>query len=139
MKRSRQIVTDTLHGYTTFLHRFKQSRLRLRRRAIDLISENDVGEDWTRDKLHPAMTGGAIFFDDLRTRDIGWHQIWSELNALEREVQDVGNGPHEQCFCEAGNAGDDRVATNEKCEQHLFDDFVLPDDRLSDFAQQALT
>ena len=83
--------------------------------------------------------GGAIFFDDLGAGDVGRHQVGSELNAFEREIENVGDGADEQRLCESGHAGDDRVAADKEREQHLFDDFVLSDDGLSDFAQQALT
>jgi len=107
MKRPRQIVADALHRNATFLHRFEQRCLRLRRRTIDLVSKHDVGEDWTRDKLHCAPSGRAIFFDDLGAGDVGRHQVGSELNAFEREVEDVGDRAYEQSLRETGHPGDD--------------------------------
>src|SRR2546426_5476832 len=35
------------------------------------------------------------------------HQVRSELDALEIQVQDLGDRGDQQRFCQAGNAGDD--------------------------------
>src|SRR5690349_10960031 len=39
------------------LHRFEQRRLRLRRRTIDLVRQDDVGEDRSRREHHVATSG----------------------------------------------------------------------------------
>ena len=69
---------------------------------------------------------------------VGGHQVRCELNALERKIEDVGDRADEQCLGETGHAGDDRVTADKQREQDLLDHFILADDGLPDFAQQAL-
>src|SRR5262245_54468935 len=47
-ERARQRVSNALDRYMPLSHRLEQGRLRLRRGAVYLISQDDVREDWTR-------------------------------------------------------------------------------------------
>ena len=46
-ERLRQLMRHALNSYMAFSHRFEQGRLRLRRSAIDLVGQHDVGKDRT--------------------------------------------------------------------------------------------
>src|SRR5262249_33227024 len=107
IERTRQIVTDTLDGDAAFLHGFKQCCLSLRRRAVDLVGEHDVREDWTANKLQRAPSGHAVFLDNLSSSDVRRHQVWCELNPLERQIEHTGDGANEQSFCQAWHSSDD--------------------------------
>ena len=80
-----------------------------------------------------ALSGGAIFFDDFRSRDIGRHQVGRELNAFEIEVKNLRDRRDQQCLRQARNAGDDRVTAGQHRNHHLIDDFFLADDDFSNF------
>ena len=121
----------TFDGNRTFLHGFEQSRLRFRRRTVDFVRQNDVGENRSFDEYAAAFSGGAIFFDDFGSGNVGRHQVGRELDALEIEVQDLRDGRDQQCLGQAGNAGDDRVTAGQHRNHDLIDDIFLADDDLA--------
>ena len=47
------------------------------------------------------------------------------------EAQRFGDGPHHQCFCGAGHAGQQAVATNKDGNQYLVQHFLLAHDDLA--------
>ena len=123
------------------LHRLEQRRLRLRRRAVDLVREHDVGEDRARLELeeHPAV---RVLLHDVGADDVGRHQVRRELDARELEVQDVGERVHEAGLADARNALEQHVAAGEQGRDRVVDDFLVPDDPAADFlgdADEALT
>jgi len=52
------------------LHGFQQRGLRLGRRAVDFVSQDDVGEDGAFEEAELPLAGGAVFLDNLRAGDI---------------------------------------------------------------------
>ena len=68
---------------SSFLHGLEESRLCLRRGAVDLVSEDDVGEDRAGQELELTDAGGLILLDDLCAGDVRGHQVGCELDALE--------------------------------------------------------
>jgi hypothetical protein len=70
--------------------------------------------------------------------DVGRHEVGGELNALEGEVQDLRDGLDEQRLRQPGHPRDQAMAAREERHQHLVDDFVLSDDDLADFGEDAL-
>jgi hypothetical protein len=77
-----------------FFHRFQDRRLGLRRRTVDLIREDHMGKYRSLFELKLAAAIG--FGQDLCADDVRGHQIRRELNALERNAQDVTQGFHQQ-------------------------------------------
>ena len=73
-----------------------------------------------------------FFLNDFGAGDVAGHQVGRELNALERQVQRLGQRADEQRLGQAGHAFEQRVAAGEDGDQHLLDHFVLADD---DFGQ----
>ena len=67
----------------TLLHRLEQRRLRLRRGAVDLVGEEEVGED----RPVPELEVGVPLVPDRGARDVGGHQVGRELDALEAHAQ----------------------------------------------------
>ena len=76
----------------------------------------------------------VLFVEDLGAGDVRRHQIRRELNALEAEIENLGDRLDEQRLCQPGYARQQAVAAGEERDEHLLDDFVLSDD---DFAQLA--
>ena len=70
-----------LDRHLALLHRLEQRGLRLRRGAVDLVGEQEVGEDraGAEDEL------GRPLVEDLRAGDVGGHQVRRELDARETE------------------------------------------------------
>ncbi len=123
-------------GDVILLHRLEQRRLRLRRRAVDLVGENDLREDRP---LHETQRAGAVILvEDLRAGDVGRHQVGRELDALEAQVENLRQRLDQQRLREAGHAGDQAVAAAKQRHQHLVDDVVLADDDLAEFGEDFL-
>ena len=118
------------------LHRLEQARLGLRRRPVDLVGEDEVGED--RARLEPEDPLAALLDEDVRAGDVGRHQVGRELDPVERAVDDVGDGPHEHRLAEAGNALEQHVAVGEQAGQRLSDELALADDHATDLALDRL-
>ena len=66
------------------------------------------------------------------------HQVGRELDAVERQVQRVGNGLNEQGFGQAGHAHQQAVALRKHGREHQPHHFVLPHDDLADFLAELL-
>ncbi len=72
-KRSVQFVRGGAAGDGALLHGFEQRRLRLRRGAVDLVGQHQVGED--RAGLEAQRLGAVVVgFDDHASDDVGGHQ-----------------------------------------------------------------
>ena len=78
------------------------------------------------------------FVEHLGAGDVGRHQVGRELDALERQVEDLRDGLDQQRLGESGHAGDQAVPAGEERDEHLIDDLVLPDDDLADLRQNPL-
>ena len=85
-----------------------------------------------------AAAAAGILVENLGAGDVRRHQVRSELDALELEIEDVGERPDQERLRQPGHAGDEAVASGEQRDQHLIDDVVLPDDDLAQFAQDAI-
>src|SRR5580704_13108430 len=119
------------YGAGMLLHRLEKSGLGLRRGAVDFVRQQDVAEDRSFDEGPLAMASREIFLDDVRASDIGWHQIWRELDTPELQSQRFGDRPHHQRLCGAGHPGQEAVSANEDADQYLVEDLLLAHD---DFA-----
>ena len=126
------------HRAGKLLHGFEQRRLRLGRRAVDFVRQQDVGKDRARNKSPGAMAGGSVLFDDVGSGDVGRHQIGRELDALENQAQRLGQRANQQSLRGSRQAGDQAVAADEERNEHLLDHFFLSDDHFLDFPHDAL-
>lgn len=109
-----------------FLHGFEHRGLRLRRRAVDLVGEDDVRED--RSLLEDEVAPRLALADDLRARDVGGHQIGRVLDAREGEVARRRERPDHRGLPETGIALQEGVAAGQHADQQLVDDLALADD-----------
>ncbi len=123
-------------GDVILLHRFEQRGLRLRRRAVDLVGQDDLREDRPLDEAQAPAALALV--EDLGAGDVRRHQVGRELDALEVEIEDVGERLDQERLGEAGDAGDQAMAAGEQREQDLLDDLVLSDDHLPQFAEDPL-
>ena len=79
----------------------------------------------------------SVLVEDLGAGDVGRHQVGRELDALEAQVEDLGQRAHQQRLGETGHAGQQAVPAGEQGHQHLVDRPLLADDHLAQFAQDA--
>jgi hypothetical protein len=78
----------------------------------------------------PAGLGGGL--EDVRAGDVRRHEVRRELDPLERQVHDSGDGADEQRLRQPRHADQEAVAPAEQGHDHLFDHLMLPHDDLAD-------
>ena len=70
--------------------------------------------------------------------DVRRHQVGRELDAVEPEVQRLGQGAHETGLAEAGDALEQDVAIRQQADDRAVHDLLLAHDHLADLAAQAV-
>ena len=131
-ERVGQLVPGAADGDLPLLHGFEQGGLRLGRRAVDLVGEDDVGEQRAVQELEqragrsscpPASTSVPV----MSRR----HQVGRELDAAEAEAERVGQGADHERLGQARHADEQAVAAGEDGDEQLFEDALLADDGLA--------
>ena len=110
--------------HVAFLHDLQQRRLHLRRRAVDLVGEQEVDH-------HRAELGVELLLAlpvDAGTDDVGGHQVGRELDTRERPADHPREGLHGQRLGHAGNALEQHMALGQQADQHPLHELVLADD-----------
>ena len=74
------------------------------------------------DEAEVLGPGGLVHFEDVGAGDVGRHEIGGELDSLEVEVEDLGDGPDDERLGEAGDADHEAVAACEHGGEDLFED-----------------
>ena len=118
-------MADAADRDLPFLHGFEQRGLRLGRRAVDFVGQNDVGEQRPLDELELALAGAAVLLDDFGAGDVGRHQVGRELNTAECQRQRARQRRDHQRLGQAGHAFEHAMALAEQRDQQFFDDFDL--------------
>ena len=73
-----------------------------------------------------------VLHDDVGADHVGGHQVGRELDAVELQVQRLGERADERGLAEARHAFEQRVAADEQAREHAVDDLLVADDRLAD-------
>ena len=115
------------------LHRLEQRGLRLRRSAVDLVGEQEVGED----RPGPELEVAVALVPDRRAGDVGGEQVRRELDAAEAEPARLGERARGQRLREPGHVLEQDVAVGEQAEQDELELLALADDRALDLVDQA--
>ena len=117
------------HRDRVLLHRFEQGRLGLGSGPVDLVGQDDLAEDRPGLELeNPAAVRGL--HHDVRTDDVGRHQVGGELDPVEVETQRVGKGADQERLAQARYALEQRVTADEQAGEDAVDDLVVADDDL---------
>ena len=109
------------------LHRLQQRRLHLGRRAVDLVGQNEVGED-------RALAGAERPFAriiDQRADQVGRQQVRRELNAVELAMDRRRQRLDGRGLGQAGHALEQDVPAGEQRDQQPRQHHVLPDQDLA--------
>ncbi len=117
-----------IDGDLIFLHDLEQSRLGFGRRTVDLIGQEELGENGAL--ADAEGLGGKI--KQSVAGDVGGHQIGGELDAAEVAAKGAGEGEHEVGFAETRFALEQNVTASEQGGDDLINDIVLADENLSD-------
>ena len=107
----------TEHRDLLFGHRLEHRRLRLRRRAIDLVGEEQRGEDRAALEPQPSVAGRH-----QRAGDVGRHQIRRELDASGLQVHDLREAFDELGLAEAGVSLEQHVSAAQQRGERELDD-----------------
>ena len=106
------------------LHHLEQRGLHLRRRAVDLVREQEVAEDGA--ELGVERVGARAV--DARADDVRRDEVGSELHAPEGAAEHLGDGLDRQGLRKAGDALDQQVAAGQQADEHALEHLVLPGD-----------
>ena len=82
---------------------------------VDLVGEDDVGEDGTRLKLKPVL--GVLTEVRLGTRDVGRQQVRRELDLAEVGLEVPGQALYRPRLGQTGKAFDQHIAITEQSQQ----------------------
>ena len=93
-------------GHLVLLHHLEQGGLGLGRGPVDLVGHDDVGEH----RADMELERGVGLVVDLDAGDIGGEEVGGELDALERAVDRLGQGPGQRGLPDPGNVLDQEVA-----------------------------
>ena len=91
----------------------------------DFVSQDHVREQRSFQEPPLPRTSAAVFFDDLRSRDVSWHQVGSELDAAERKIKSPGERAYHERLGQARNAFQEAMAAAEQGYQQLINHIVL--------------
>ena len=128
-------VRGAVDRHLALLHRLEQRGLRLRRRAVDLVGEQQVREDRSFAEAERPL-GRRV---DHLADHVGRHEVGGELHSLEVEVERGGDRLHEQGLGDAGHAFEQHVAPHEQRGDEPRQGAVLPDDDLATSDRTAST
>ena len=121
-------------GHLQLLHGFQQRALHLGRGAVDLVGQQQVGED--RPLARVKIRGLRV--EDHGAGQVGRQQVGGELDALEVQVGDPGQGLDGQRLGQARHAFEQDVPRGQQGDHHPFQQFLLPDDDLGHFGHGLL-
>ncbi len=138
-------VASTRNGFGTLkrlapdrhlalLHHLEQGALDLGGRAVDLVGEQEVGED--RTERRPELA--RLLVVDPRADQVGRHEIGRELDPLELAADRLGERLDRHRLGQARDAFDEDVAAGEQGDDQALEQVVLADDDLLHLVQQPL-
>jgi hypothetical protein len=116
------------------VHRLEQARLRLRRGAVDLVGENDVGEERARLEAELRVRGVPHRHAD----HVGRQHVRGELDAGEPAADRPREARGERRLADAGHVFDEQVAACEEADHGQSHDAGLADDAAGDVLLEAL-
>jgi hypothetical protein len=127
-ERVRQLTGDAVDRHLLLGHRLEQRRLRLRRRAVDLVHEDDVGED----RPGPELEAARLLVEDREPGDVGRLQVGRALDPLrDRTIDAAGDRARKDGLGRARHVLEQHVAVaRERREDELDLAALAVDDRL---------
>jgi len=89
-----------------------------------------TGPGSKRNERLPASSSVMTFV--VRAHDVGGHQVRSELDSRERQVEGGAESPDQEGLPQAGDPLEEAVAVGEEGGEHALDDLAVADDDLAD-------
>ena len=100
------------------LHGFQQRGLGLGRGPVDLVGQDDIGEDWPFAQLKIP----PVAVVDVAAGDVAGQQVWGELDAPEVQPQRDGKAVGGQRLGQAGIIFQQNVAASQNRRHNLAQD-----------------
>ena len=122
-ERFRQQPGFTIDADLRLGHRLEQRGLRLRRCPVDLVGEQQVGED----RSGPELEAPRAHVVDRRAEQVGGQQIRRELHPGEVHAERGGEAPRDERLAEPGDVLDEDVPAGEDHQQNQPQRFVFAD------------
>ncbi len=116
------------------LHHLEQGALDLGGRAVDLVGEQEVGEDGA--ERRPELAGLLVV--DPRPDEVGGNEVGRELDPLELATDRLGQCLDGHRLGQARDALDQDVPAREQRDDQALQEVVLADDDLLDLVEQPL-
>jgi hypothetical protein len=121
-----------MKGDLVLLHHLEERALRLRRRAVDLVGQQQMREHRAPDDAQRVR--GRI--EHGVAGDVRRHHVGRELHARVPERERFGQRTHEQRLAQPGHALDEHVPRRHERDEHLVEHRRLADHRLLDGVAQ---
>jgi hypothetical protein len=86
---------------------------------------------WVRGAVQRERAGRHV--EDVRSRNVGWHEVGGALHALESEAADARQRLDRKRFGEAGHAFDDGVSPAQENLKQLVGEIALANQDLRQF------
>ena len=114
-ERAGQLMRLPVHRHAPLLHALEQARLGLRRGPVDLVDEDDVGED------RPGMEveGAGALVEDVGADDVRRQQVNRALDAGVLGVHGAGQRPRQRRLADPGMVLDQHVALGEEGDEEV--------------------
>ncbi|OIQ77996.1 hypothetical protein GALL_403080 [mine drainage metagenome] len=127
-QRSRRAVDADL----ALLHRFEQRALRLRRRAVDLVGQQQFGEHRPGVE-HEALDVARV---DADAEHVAGQQVGGELHARVLQPEHMGQRVRQRRLADPGQVLDQQVAGGDQAAHGQFDLGALADQHRIDSVDQ---
>src|SRR6476646_5757953 len=95
----------TLNSHLSFRHGFQQSRLSLRRGAVDLVGEDNIRENRTGFPFENS----TVLLINRQADHIRRKQVGGELDTLESAIQCASQSVSERGFTDTRNVFDQKM------------------------------
>ena len=119
-ERPRQLVRDGIDRHLALLHALEQPGLGLRRGAVDLVDDHDVGEDRAGPELEPRFA----LVVDVGADDVGRQQVGRALHARELAVDRPRQRAGERGLADARVVLHQDVTLGEERDDHVLEHVI---------------
>ena len=131
-ERPVQFVGPPDHSHHPLLHRLQQRGLGLRRRAVDLVRQHDVGENRSLHELKLTVPA-ARFLQDVSTGNVRRHQVGGELDTAEGEIHGLGQGVDHQRLGQTRHTHQQAMSAGQNAGEQALDHILLALDHPGQF------
>ena len=129
-----QRMRHAVDGDLALLHRLQQRGLGLRRGAVDLVGEDELGHD----RAGPVFEATRLLVEDIDPGHVAGEEVRRELDALEGAADRARDRFGEHRLADPGDVLDQDVTAAEQGDEH--EEHLVPlanDDSLDVIADQA--